>query len=401
MIIRSIFIFLLLIAFQYTYAQKEETLTPEKHFDNAEKLLREGRCKDALNHINKLLAVKSSDAAYSLRARIHECLGDYNAAITDFSVLIHSHPENAEYLFSRGVLRYQTGKYTLALIDLHNALKYPVNETNTVFYKIEKGDSGISGLSTLNTMHDEIHNYLGLTYHETRKYDSAVWHFSKALSYQETPRYLNNRGLSYEKSGYANMAVSDYENALRIEEYNQVAIYNLIRLYGDLKQYDRQREILSFLGRDTKLPEIHVFKGVAAYNTGDYKTAIREYDSALLLNDGNEEYYLYRGQAYEKTKKYDLAIDDYHRAIAIDIDYPQAYFGLGNVYYQKNDLDSALFHYNLALLYNPEFGKAYLNRSYTYLRKKDLENACKDLLAAQRFEVAEATEVFRKKCGEE
>src|SRR5690606_9317705 len=202
-----------------------------KHFDNAEKLLREGRCKDALNHINKLLAVKSSDAAYSLRARIHECLGDYNAAITDFSVLIHSHPENAEYLFGRGVLRYQTGKYPLALTDLHNALKYPVNETNTVFYKIEKGDAGISGLSTLNTMHDEIHNYLGLTYHETQKYDSAVWHFTKALSYQETPRYLNNRGLSYEKSGYANMAVADYENALRIEEYNQVAIYNLIRLY--------------------------------------------------------------------------------------------------------------------------------------------------------------------------
>lgn len=390
---------LLTIAAGNLFAQLKEDISPEKHYQQAEKLLSRGDCPQALKHINKVIAAKPGSEAYRLRASIHECAGDLNAAVTDLSILVHSHPEDPEYLFSRGVLLYRTGKFRSAIADLRKSIQFPLNETNTVFYKTGVGKSGISGLSTLETMQAEVYNYIGLAFHGLHRYDSAIASFNQAIATGKNAQFFNNRAMAYEQSGGIRQAIADYEQALKLDEHNQVAIYNLITLYGNLQHHKKQKALLARLDTDEKLPEIYIFKGATAYQAGDYHTAVAEYDSAIAVNNKNEEYFLYRGQAYGKLKRYDKAIEDFKTAIALAAGYPNAYFNLANVYFNTNNLDSALLNYNLAILYDPEYANAYMNRGIVYLRKKDRENACENLSKAGKNGLQEAVALYNEECS--
>lgn len=395
---RCLFLILFILSGAALFAQQESEVSPEGHFQLAERALSRDDCSLALRHINKTIAGKPSDEAYALRAMIHECLNDFTAAITDYSVLIHRHHEHPEYLFSRGVLLYRTGQYQPAIEDLKMSLLLPMEVTNKIYYKVETGEKGISGMSTLKTMQGEVYNYIGLAYHELNQSDSAIANFSRSISMGSNPQILNNRAMVYEKINLPEKAIADYEEALKLDEDNQVAKYNLINLYGKLKDYNRQKAILGKLGAGEKLPEIYVFRGVAAYNSGDYRLAVMEYDSAISADGENEEYFVFRGQAYEKLKKFDKAINDFQQAISLDAKYPNAYFNLANVYYSKNDLDNAISNYDMALLYNAKYANAYLNRGIVYLRKKNLDKACQDLNTARSYGLEGASNLFGKKC---
>ncbi len=386
---------------QVAWSQNDEILTPEKHFRLADKLFAENNCESALDHVNKTIAFRVDDwDAYELRAMIYECLGKFEKALTDYSILVYQFPERAEFLFSRGELNYRNAKYEAAIDDLTKALELPVTETNKVYFSIATGDQGISGISTIKTMQAEMHNYIGLSFHELGEYDSAIYHFTVSIGYFQNSQYFNNRALSYMEMGNLEAATRNYEQALSINKYDQVAQYNLISLYGKQKKFKEQEVLLNEIGMDVKLPEIHVFKGVSAFQKGDYRNAIDYYDRAINLDKENEEYYIYRGQAYEKLKRLERAQNDYRHAIELKQNSSGAYFGLANTYYKMNELDSAIMGYDLAILYDPNFDKAYLNRGITYLRKKEFTKACPDIMKAKEYGLPEAEEMFRLKCNE-
>ncbi len=380
-------------------AQTDYEQSPIWHFKKADQLYNKNNCEEALTHINKTIAAQMDNwEAYLLRARIYECLRINDKAITDYSVLILWQPENLEFRFNRGELRYKEKKYDQAVQDLRKALLLPAQETNQILFSSNPGEKGISGVSTVSTLHAEIHNYIGLSYHELGKYDSALSFFTDAINLKNDPRYISNRALTYEAMELWQQAINDYERALQLNSENEIARYNLVLLYGKLGQLKKQKKLLNNLGTERELPEIHVFKGVNAYNSGNYKLAIAYYDSAIQLNKKDASYFIYRGQAYQKAKKTNKAISDYKQALIIDDTNPSTYFGLGNTYYSSNVLDSAKICYDLAILYDSTFYKAYLNRGIIYLREGKTGQACKDLSKAQEGNLEEAGSLYQRKC---
>ncbi len=382
------------------FAQVDDEInTPLKHLQQAERLYAKNYCGEALNYVNKTIAAQMNNwEAYQLRARIYQCLHTYDKAISDYSILLLWQPENREFLFSRGELRYKEKQYQLALEDLRKSLELPPQETNQVFFSSNPGENGISGITTMATMEAELYNLLGLCFHQLENYDSAIYSFSRAINQKKESRFLNNRALTFEAMGKWSEAVKDYEEALAIEPDNEMAKYNLAICYGKIGEFSKQEKLFQTLGRGRALPEIFVLKGVNAYQLEKYKLAVAYYDSAIQLDNSEDEYYIYRGQANEKAGENDQAINDFKKAIRLSSTNPSAYFGLGNTYYGINQLDSAKLCYDLAIVYDNTYYNAYLNRGICYLRELDLKNACKDLSFAMNGGLKEAKALFEKKC---
>lgn len=79
------------------------------------------------------------------------------------------------------------------------------------------------------------------------------------------------------------------------------------------------------------------------------------------------------GVAYERSGDFDSAIKEYEKASR---KLPEAYFYLGNAYFQKNELKQAEAFYKKAIEYNEHNADAYNNLAWLYYVKKEkLEEA--------------------------
>jgi len=74
------------------------------------------------------------------------------------------------------------------------------------------------------------HNNLGLTLLESQRHYEAAWEFDYAAKLMpHAPEPRQNLGLVYESLGHLDEAITEYENALRIDPQNAVAMRHLAR----------------------------------------------------------------------------------------------------------------------------------------------------------------------------
>ncbi len=97
-------------------------------------------------------------------------------------------------------------------------------------------------------------------------------------------------------------------------------------------------------GAKSNQASMHMEKGTAEFNKGNYEAATRHFSEAIKADPNNANAYNNRGVAYSKMGKNDRAISDYSKAIQL----------------------------------NPNFAEPYNNRSMAYLRQKDQTRACVD-----------------------
>ena len=87
---------------------------------------------------------------------------------------------------------------------------------------------------------------------------------------------------------------------------------------------------------------IHLFKGAAYLNKGQYDLAISDCNKAIELNSRLAMAYVTRGLAYYLGKaQYDLAISDYNKAIELNPRYAEVYNNRAVTYYLQEQYDKA------------------------------------------------------------
>ena len=101
------------------------------------------------------------------------------------------------------------------------------------------------------------------------------------------PTYHNNLGLSYFEREEWEMALSSYEEAIRLEIEKIKA-----------EKGDRSWENLSFY---------HKNLGFALYHQGDMTRALEEYEKAIEFNDSNADNYFNRGNVRLNEENFELA----------------------------------------------------------------------------------------------
>ncbi len=114
----------------------------------------------------------------------------------------------------------------------------------------------------------------------------------------------------------------------------------------------------------------------SAFENNDYKTAIRNYRLALMLDKNNSKAYTQycacESYLYDKNKKINLekAIKNCDKALEVDSKNYEAHFYKGRILSQLDKDQEAIEEYTKSININPNFSNAYLNRGAIYEKLK-------------------------------
>ena len=113
---------------------------------------------------------------------------------------------------------------------------------------------------------------------------------------------------------------------------------------------------------DPKLANAHLNRGKAYSDKGDFDRAIADYNQAIELNPKSSVGYNNLCDAYLDKGDNDRAITNCNEAIRLDPKFAVAYRNRGNAYRYKGEVGSAIADYNQAIQLIPKFFQAYLAR---------------------------------------
>ncbi len=137
---------------------------------------------------------------------------------------------------------------------------------------------------------------------------------------------LNSRGISWREKGYDEMALNDFDEAIRIDPKNATTYTSRGNLYGD---------------------------------KGDNDKAIADYNAALKLDPKLAPAYSNRGISWMAKGENDKALADFSQAIRLSPKMVDAYNNRGYVWKAKGDAQRAIADFNQVIRLDPQFADAY------------------------------------------
>ena len=172
------------------------------------------------------------------------------------------------------------------------------------------------------------------------------------LTNPENPALFINRALLWAEKGELDLAIADYDSAIRLDPGSATAFNNRGTLWRRKKDLDR---------------------------------ANADFSEAIELDPLYAAAYNNRGITW-RSKDLDRAIADYSEAVRIDPRYFVAFNNRGNSYREKKEFDRAIADFTEAIRIQPRYALAYANRGMAYRAKKDYEHAIDDYTQAIRLD---------------
>lgn len=151
-----------------------------------------------------------------------------------------------------------------------------------------------------------------------------------------------NKGVDFYQTKQFNLAIKELEEAIRLDEDNEEAYYNLAIVHIDLAHWSRAAQLLT---RAVVLKpngaNYHFLLGRSYQEMGEFEQAKSEFENAISLNPkfSKPEYYL--GLVMEELDKPQEAFQAYTNAIMKNPRYIPAYSNLGNIYAEFGFLNNA------------------------------------------------------------
>jgi protein O-mannosyl-transferase len=175
-------------------------------------------------------------------------------------------------------------------------------------------------------------------------------------------RPYNNLGEAYDKIGKYDLAIAEFEAALRINPNYFFALSNLGNVYGKKKQY-AQTIIYTkqALEKNPNYAPGHYNLAKALHITGKPEKAMASYRSAVKYNPYFEEAFFNLGFLALEQKQFIEAISSFKNFLKMQPKHPKAHFGLGTVYAMMGNHGEAKQYYKNAIAYDPEFLSPYIN----------------------------------------
>jgi hypothetical protein len=176
-----------------------------------------------------------------------------------------------------------------------------------------------------------------LTWERCQVWKDSLSLWSNALkNYPDTPVAYNNLGEAYLRKEDYERAISNYNQALKMNPEFRRANY------------------------------LFVNRGTAYLMKGDYERAIADYDQALRINPNDANAYHNRGAAYLHKGDPEEAIADFNKAIENNPRYAEAYFNKAIACEKTGDLKGAVEAYRGFIENVPPHFTSYIN----YARKR-------------------------------
>jgi protein O-mannosyl-transferase len=185
------------------------------------------------------------------------------------------------------------------------------------------------------------HTELGKAYLMVSNYDSAIFHFKRAIALSDYQSIAaNNLGTAYLRTGRLKEAISAYNLAIKINAGFVAAFYNLGTAYIQSQQID---------------------------------SAIYCLNQALSFDPNYLSAYLQLGSAYYNSGKTDLAIANINKVLQADPNNVDAINTLGAVYLRLGKLPQALELFKKTVTINPNYANGYSNMAHSYFQLKQYQ----------------------------
>jgi tetratricopeptide (TPR) repeat protein len=298
-------------------------------------------------------------ADYSCRGTVYEAIGDRERAIADYQEAICLEPNKA-----------------LSWINLADLYK-------------RQGDLQQAMSCYSHAIHEEPDNplcWLGLArlLKQTGQCDAAM----AALSTVFNPRKPNLLGLFVRADieqclGNIQGAITDYNQAIRMNPSDTQTWLDLAKLYKDAQEYDNAAATLSkILDREpTDLPA-RISRANLYQKLGDADKAVAEASKAIQLHPKKSEAYSARATLYNYGGNHDKAIADADHAIQLNPSDPDAYYARGFAMLQLKDYAGAIHALTEEIKLDPNHGSAWHCRGFALLKQGKYAEARADLLRA-------------------
>ena len=229
-------------------------------------------------------------------------------------------------------------------------------------------------------------------------------------------RPYNNLGEAYDKLGKYDLAIAEFEQALRLNPNYFFALSNLGNVYGKKKEY---AQTISYtkqaLQQKPDYAPGYYNLAKALHMTGNPEKAMASYRSAVKYNPYFEEAFFNLGFLALEQKKFTEAVDNFKSFLEMQPRHPKAHFGLGTTYAMMGKQGEAKQYYENAITYDPEFLSPYINLANLHmdtgntveaknllkivlLKNPDLAGVHKNLglIFMQEKDVNNASEYFRE-----
>ncbi len=254
---------------------------------------------------------------------IYRIIGEVKAASSGEHVFIlidHFTPDSMIFVdFSiDSILDIDAKQYEME--ENNYSLKAPVSDDEiskhiAQYYSYFHAASGI-GLS------HNIHNNIGIAYDKARMYEEAISEFNEALRLD--PGYvevLNNLAVSYHRMGFVDEAIEKLKEAINYRPGYLEAHCNLGCIYS---------------------------------SSGRYEEALAEFNAALLINPEIALVHNNLGNLYMEKERFPEAIQEFQESVRLDPELPAAHCGMGNAYYELGSFEKSVQSWMRAVYLAPE-----------------------------------------------
>jgi tetratricopeptide (TPR) repeat protein len=360
---------------------------PDKLYAQAETAFDEGNYPKALVVLNSCIEEDPGFLdAYFMRAQTREQLRDLPGALTDYSIVLDKVPHHPEGLLNRGQLRYRLGKYAQAEEDFQAILKATTpGVTQRIYFNKAARVGGQNQIITAQSFTLPIvFNYLGLIALSTDRFKEAVMWLDSAIQLQKSEaNYFVNRALAYQGQYDTIAALTDYEQALKLDPEHALALNNLSLLKRNSQSpFDLLAQAIQ---GDSSQRHPYLQRAKLRFEDGDYDGAHRDLTKALALDDSDPEIWFTRGLVRERLSNLQEAYSDYTMAIELKEDHFKSWINRANVLLKLTRYQDAIDDYTVALIYHADFASAYYNRAIAKRYLGHQAQACEDLTKAARL----------------
>ncbi len=142
-----------------------------------------------------------------------------------------------------------------------------------------------------------------------------------------------------------------------------------------------KKEFFLHLKTNADFVGTRIKKGNYAIKTGNLKKGIESYESALTIDNNNNQVRVNLATLYYNNKQYVKAEETFKIVIDQEPQYGPAFYSLALMYAELNRIDDAIAQLNKAVKIMPENIRVYYNLGLLYDKKQDYKNAEKVIIS--------------------
>ncbi|MBI5894393.1 MAG: tetratricopeptide repeat protein, partial [Deltaproteobacteria bacterium] len=199
------------------------------------------------------------------------------------------------------------------------------------------------------------HNGLGFSYLKKGRFDTALYHFRKSLSYAADADVLHNLGIAYLQMNDYKNAVYYFKKAISTKDNMLPAYISLINTYKKLGLEKELAEIEAAYRQklNASQSEGHFNIALRLYISGKLDEALEEFKKSIEINPYSPASHTNLGFIYYDKENKEMAKREFTIAIEIDKDWADAHYGLALVYKKLGDKSNAKNEFEEYLRINP------------------------------------------------